>query len=123
MEISIYLPAVWPDLVKFHHFAKILRVVGKILKVYLVFGKIMKLLWQILNAIGLIFIAVNEQILKNNLAIWSHCLPGPKNIPHYTATTVPMTHATPPQTSMVVTNALVFLIFLMSIKVAQKWFY
>ena len=111
MEISIYLPAVWPDLVKFHHFAKILRVVGKILKVYLV------------NAIGLIFIAVNEQILKNNLAIWSHCLPGPKNIPHYAATTVPMTHATPPQTSMVVTNALVFLIFLMSIKVAQKWFY
>ena len=33
------------------------------LRVYLVFGKIMKLLWQILNAIRLIFLAVNEQIL------------------------------------------------------------
>ena len=32
-----------------------------------------KLLWEILHADGLIFIAVNEQILKNNLAIWSHC--------------------------------------------------
>ena len=32
----------------------------------------MKLLWQILYAIGLFFIAVNEQMFKNNLAIWSH---------------------------------------------------
>ena len=34
----------------------------------------MKLLWQILYAVGLIFIAVYEQILKNNVDIWSHCM-------------------------------------------------
>ena len=44
-----------------------------LLRVHLVFGKIMQLLWQNLYAIGLIFFAVNEQIQKNNLIIWSHC--------------------------------------------------
>ena len=41
---------------------------------YLVFAKILKLLVLILHTIGLIFIAINEQINKNNLAIcWSPC--------------------------------------------------
>ena len=42
------------------------------LKVYLVFGILFNQLWQILNAMGQIFIDVNGQIFKNNLAIWSH---------------------------------------------------
>ena len=42
------------------------------LQVSLVFGKILNLLWQSLKAIGQFFIVVNSQILKNDLAIWSH---------------------------------------------------
>ena len=40
--------------------------------VYFLFGKMPSLLWQIFDSIGLIFIAANAQILKNNLTIWSH---------------------------------------------------
>ena len=29
--------------------------------------------WQIVYVFGHIFIVIDEQILKNNLAIWSHC--------------------------------------------------
>ena len=43
--------------------------------VYLLFGKILELLWQILYGIGKFFIHVNGRMLKNNLAIWSHCPP------------------------------------------------
>ena len=68
------LQAVWPDWVKFHHFGKIFKVLGNILWVYLLFGKISDLFWQILYAIGQVFIDVNGQMLKNNLAIWSHWL-------------------------------------------------
>ena len=39
---------------------------------YLLFGKILELLWQILYPIGQISVQVNGQMLKNNLAIWSH---------------------------------------------------
>ena len=68
------LQAVWPDWGKFHHFGKIFQVLGNILWVYLLFGKISDLFWQILYAIGQVFIDVNGQMLKNNLAIWSHWL-------------------------------------------------
>ena len=64
---------VWPDLANFRHFGNILSILGNVLKVYFVFGKPLNLLWQILNAIGLIFIDVNGQMLKYYLAIWSHC--------------------------------------------------
>ena len=37
------------------------------------FGKILHLLWQYFYAIESIIAVVNDQILKNNLAIWSHC--------------------------------------------------
>ena len=40
---------------------------------YLVFGKILNLLWQIFRAFGQIFMAVNGQTL-NSLVIWSHWL-------------------------------------------------
>ena len=43
--------------------------------VYSVFGKILNLLWQNCTVFGQPFNAVHVQILKNNIAIWSHCLP------------------------------------------------
>ena len=46
-----------PDLAKFRHF-------GKILMVYLVFGKILILLWQKRFTIGQVFIVVNGQTLN-----------------------------------------------------------
>ena len=55
----------WPDLAKFRHF-------GKFLTVYFLFGKMLSLLWQICDIIGLIFGVANGQILKNFLTIWSH---------------------------------------------------
>ena len=42
-------------------------------KAYLVFGKIMSLLWQLFYALRQIYIVANSQILINSLAIWSHC--------------------------------------------------
>ena len=50
--------AVWPDLVKFHHFGKKLKVFGNFLLVYLEFGIIFSILWQFCNGIEDIFIAV-----------------------------------------------------------------
>ena len=61
-----------PDLAKFRHFIKNLQIFYKILTVYFLFGKMLSILWQICDIIGLIFIAVNVQILNNNVTIWSH---------------------------------------------------
>ena len=36
------------------------------------FGKMLSLLWQICDIVGLIFSVANGQIFKNNLTIWSH---------------------------------------------------
>ena len=49
---------------------------AKFLTVHFPFGKMLSLLWQICDIIGLVFIFANGQILKNNLAIWSHCYCG-----------------------------------------------
>ena len=74
-----YLPSpwsslgVWPDLAKFRHFCKSLKVFWKFLIVYFLFRKAMSRLWQICDIIGLIFMVANGQILKINLTIWSHC--------------------------------------------------
>ena len=62
----------WPDLAKNRHFGQILKVFSYVQKRHLELGIILKLLWQKLYGIGQIFIAVRGQILKNNLAIWSH---------------------------------------------------
>ena len=62
-----YMPSVWPDLEKFRHF-------GKFLMVYLWFGKMISQLCQICDIIGLIFSVANDQILKYNWTIWSHCI-------------------------------------------------
>ena len=45
---------------------------GQFLRVYLLFGKILNRHWQFSYAIGQLFIGINGQMLKNNLAIWSH---------------------------------------------------
>ena len=49
-----------------------LKVFGKFLMVYFLFGKMLSLLWQIYIT-GLIIIVANSQILKIILTIWSHC--------------------------------------------------
>ena len=61
-----YLGPAWPDLAKFRHFCT--------LTAYFLFGKMLSLLWQIWNIIGIIFIVADGKILKYNLTIWSHCL-------------------------------------------------
>ena len=54
---------------EFSPLGKIFEVLGAY---YLLFGKILNLLWQILHTFGPNFIDVNGQKLKNKLAIWSH---------------------------------------------------
>ena len=70
---SAPVAAVRPDLTKFRHFGKSLQVFSKFMTVYFLFGKMMSLLWQTCDIIGLIFIVANGQILKKNLTNWSHC--------------------------------------------------
>ena len=53
-----------PDLAKFHHFGKYLKIFGNIFKVYLVLGKVFNSLWHNLYACEQIVIGVNGQILK-----------------------------------------------------------
>ena len=58
----------WPFLPLWQHF----KVFGFCLRIYLALHKFFYVLWQILYAIGEIFIDVNGKISKNKLAIWSH---------------------------------------------------
>ena len=72
--------ALWPYFVKFGHFgAKVYNNFGKFLTLYFLFGKILIILWQVCDIIGLFFIAANGQILKNNLTTWSHWARGPRS--------------------------------------------
>ena len=59
---------VGPDLAKFRHFGKIIKVLGN----FKDFIQVFVILWPILYPIGQIFIYVIGQILKNSQAIWSH---------------------------------------------------
>ena len=52
------LQPMWPDLAKFRHFGKIFKVFGNFSRLYLLFGKILSLLWPILFTFGQIFIYV-----------------------------------------------------------------
>ena len=61
------------DLAKFCHFGKSLQVIGKFLMLYFLFDKMLSLLWQICHIFGLIFTVANDQILNNNVTIWSRC--------------------------------------------------
>ena len=60
---------VWPVLAKFHRFGNILFIFVKWLRFYSVFGKFFNLLWKI---VMLRAGFQHGQILKNNIAIWSH---------------------------------------------------
>ena len=64
--------AMWPEVVKFGLFGKIFKVWCNFWCVYLLFSKILNLLCQIFDTFGQTIIDVNGQMLKNDLAIWSH---------------------------------------------------
>ena len=57
--IKSELESVWPDVAKFHHFGKILKLLGNLLRVQLVLGEILNPLWQIFHSIWQIFIVLN----------------------------------------------------------------
>ena len=69
---------------------QIIYVFGNFLRVYLLFGIHFNPLWHFLNAIGQIFIDVNGQKLKNNLAIWSHWIQSMKDDNKICVTIVPI---------------------------------
>ena len=71
-QIIVGQETVRPELAKFCRFGKIFKVLGNFLRVFFLSGKILDWLWQILYAIGQVFIDVNDRMLINNLAIWSH---------------------------------------------------
>ena len=50
--------------INFAILATFLKVFGRLLRVYLVFGKILSILWQTVDAFGQTFTAVNGQILN-----------------------------------------------------------
>ena len=78
LEKYCILP-VWPDLTKFRHFGTILKVLGKLLKLYLVFGKILILLWQKI-CYWASFYSCRCPNIWNNFAIWSHWILQPVQI-------------------------------------------
>ena len=58
--------SVWPDLAKFCHFGKFSKTTGKLLWSYLVFGKVLNLLWQFLITFRPFCAAVSSQIMKKS---------------------------------------------------------
>ena len=74
-EFKSFCFAVSLDLAKFRHFGKSLQVFVKIMTVYFLFGKMLSLLWQICDVVGLIFRVLNGQILKksNHLVTLPFC--------------------------------------------------
>ena len=68
------LNSVWPDLPTFRLFGNVLLILVKWFRAYSMFGKFSSLLWQNFNVFGPPFNVVQGQILKYNLAIWSHWL-------------------------------------------------
>ena len=65
---------VWPDWVQFCRFAKISKVFGYFLRVYLVFGKMLDLLWLIFYAFVQISLSTMAKYWITKTAIWSHCI-------------------------------------------------
>ena len=51
-------------------------------RVYELFGRLLHLLCQMLFAIGQIYADVNGQMLKNYIAIWSHCPTQTNDLPN-----------------------------------------
>ena len=68
------LAPVWPDLPKFRHFCEILKVFGHFSGFIEHFGQKFETTLANFDSDGQDLIVENGQILKNNLAIWSHWL-------------------------------------------------
>ena len=66
---------VWPDLAKFYHFGKSLKIFGYSSKFYFEMGKILNLIGIKVYEIGQILIAVNGSILKR---LFSHLVTLPR---------------------------------------------
>ena len=66
IQLGMLWPSVWPDLTKFSHFGKVLKIFGNFLRVYLVFGKILNPLWKFQSAFGPIHFVVNGRILRKH---------------------------------------------------------
>ena len=66
------LRTVWPNLAKFCHLDKLSKIWGKLFGFILCLAKF----WVFFVNFGQIraVVTVSSQIMKNNLAIWSHCL-------------------------------------------------
>ena len=62
----VFPTSVWPDLAIFCQLGKILKIFGNFMKVYLVFGKLLNLLWKNQCAFGPIYVVVNGQILSKH---------------------------------------------------------
>ena len=62
----------WPDLEKFRHLGKILKRVWPFLEWLFSIWQNWEHTLAIFYALGQIFVVLNGQMLKNNLAIWSH---------------------------------------------------
>ena len=73
-EFLVSCDSVWPDLAKFRHFGKILKVFGQFLKSWFPSWQNVEPIWQRFYAFGQSYIVTNGQILNNNPAIWSHCV-------------------------------------------------
>ena len=63
---------VWPNLATFRLFGNVLLILVKWFRAYSMFGIFLSLLWQNCNVFGPPLNDVKGQILKYNLAIWSH---------------------------------------------------
>ena len=73
VNVAVATPSAWPDSSKFCQFSEILNSFGEFLMVYLVFGKLLNQLWEVLYDLGQILFVVNDQILQNRcLTVWSH---------------------------------------------------
>ena len=68
MTIFGEIPPLWQNLQSYGQFSRDYLVFNQNMAKYSTF------FWQILYTFGQIFIDVNGQMLKNNLAIWPHCI-------------------------------------------------
>ena len=67
----VWVP-VWPDLSKFRHFGKFLKVIGNLSKDYLVFAQVLNLLWKCFVPLGAYYFAINDQKLAKIISPSGH---------------------------------------------------
>ena len=101
------LRSVWPDLAKFSHFVKTLKLFDYSLMVYFVLGKILNLIGQIFMILDRFSLLLMAQYWKDNLAIWSHWIRYFRSVRVYCGLCVQCDQKKLPNV----------------LKVAQKWFH